>query len=550
MEEWRHNAGAETGLYEKVLAELGGAAAAAAQGLGQTRVRASASVVLWRSRERRLEVFWVRRSPDLAFMGGWHAFPGGGRARADEALAVEGRPVGGDRGPREAGMPGQVLAGVDLEPVLAPGVVAAALRELFEETGVLPGGEAIAIAIAIAGPRRGDLRKARQALLAGETDFAASMRGLGLRPDATQLTYAGRWLTPPLGPVRFDNRFFLLEWPEDYTLQPEVIPGELASGEWVTPDEAIACWQGGEVITAPPILHILQVLGEDGPQKGLGRLLDPSEANIGPFRRIEFRPGVLLFPVETPTLPPATHTNVYVLGHGETVLVDPGTPFPERIDDLLGALRRLESEGRKITAIWLTHHHRDHVGAVNSVREELGVPVCAHPATAERVKSVGIRVDRALQDDDRVVLAGDPPMHVRILHTPGHARGHLVFLDETGGSLLAGDLVAGYGTLVIDPPEGDMTQYLDSLDSVRALDVDTLFPAHGPTIHRPAAFLDRLVEHRLGRERRILDAWRAGLRETETLLDTVYDDILPMARPLAARQLQAHLDRLRELGSI
>ena len=125
-----------------------------------------------------------------------------------------------------------------------------------------------------------------------------------------------------------------------------------------------------------------------------------------------------------------------------------------------------------------------------------------------------------------------------------------MFLEESGGSLLAGDLVAGIGTIVIDPPEGDMTRYLASLDRAAALSPTTLFPAHGPTILEAGAKLAEYSRHRAWREERIAAAWGEGVRDTEALLDRVYDDIEPIARPLAARQLAAHLDRLRELGRI
>ena len=161
------------------------------------------------------------------------------------------------------------------------------------------------------------------------------------------------------------------------------------------PTEARRRWETGKVVTAPPILHILKVMAEDGPSEGLARLREPFEANLGPFRKIEFRPGVLMFPLRTPTLPPAAYTNAYILGRSETVLIDPGSPFPEVIDGMIEAVRELEqTDGRKVTAIWLTHNHPDHVGGVQQLREALGVPVAAHTETAKRLASVGIEVRR------------------------------------------------------------------------------------------------------------------------------------------------------------
>jgi glyoxylase-like metal-dependent hydrolase (beta-lactamase superfamily II) len=187
---------------------------------------------------------------------------------------------------------------------------------------------------------------------------------------------------------------------------------------------------------------------------------------------------------------------------------------------------------------------------VEAVRAALGVPVGAHPETARRLAERGLRVDRELSDGERIVLAGDPPFPVRAIHTPGHARGHLCFYDETGGSLLAGDMVAGVGTIVIDPPEGDMDAYLASLEKLGALAPSTLFPAHGPPIADAPGKLREYVAHRLWREERILEAWRSGVREPRAMLPTVYDDAPERAWPLAERQIVAHLERLARAGRI
>ncbi len=537
------------GLYEQVLARLGGEAARPAP----APPRSSASVVLWRrSAGAAVEVFWIRRSPELAFMGGWHAFPGGGLSKRDRELPVEGRPAGVGGGVAGgsadgAAMPPALLDGVaGLPPLLEPGLLACALRELFEETGVLLAPEVLDGRLP---PAR--LEVARRRLLDREARFGELLAAEGLTLDAGPLVYAGRWLTPPLAPRRFDNRFFLLEWPAGRPVQPRVVPGEAESGEWVRPLEAVARWRRGELITAPPILHLLEVLGREGPEAGLSRLRWPEEANLGPFRRIEFRPGVLMFPLVTPTLPPATHTNAYVLGTGEAVLVDPGSPYEREIGWLREALEALPGRlGRRVGAIWLTHHHPDHVGGVEAMRRALGVQVLAHPAAAERLAAAGLRVDGELAGGERIVLGGEPPFPVRVLHTPGHARGHLSFFDETYGSLVAGDAVSGLSTIVVDPPEGDMDAYLGSLERLRELGPSTLFPAHGPPITAAAARLEEYLEHRLWREDRVLAAWRSGLREPAAMLATVYDDVPAVAHPLAERQIVAHLERLRARGRL
>ncbi len=534
-----------SGLYERVLRQIErGAAAPSPQ-----PPRSSASIVPWRRTAGALEVFWIRRSLALPFMAGFHAFPGGAVAKTDRVVEVGGSPQGIGAAAVDGAMPAAVLDGIELEPVAPTGLVAGALRELFEETGLL------------LAPRLGRrteletrterLASGRRALESRRIDLVELLQGLELQLDASRLVYAGRWLTPPLGPMRFDNRFFLLEWPAEEPQQPLVVPGEAELGEWIRPAAALARWRRGEVTTAPPILHILRVLDEDGPEAGLGRLREPREANVGPHRWIEFRPGVALFPVRTPTLPPAAFTNCYLLGLDEALLVDPGSPYDEEIESLAEALEAVRTlHGRRVSEIWLTHHHPDHVGAVETLRRRFEVPVAAHRETARRLVGSGISIDRELDDGERRILAGDPSFPVRVVHTPGHTRGHLCFLEETHGSLLVGDLIAGLGTIVIDPPEGNMEQYLDSLKKVGDLKPRALFPAHGPMTIDPRSKLEEYLEHRLWREDRILEAWRAGVRETAALRERVYKEVPPVAHPLAERQISAHLEHLEATGRL
>jgi ribonuclease/clavin/mitogillin len=564
------------GLYEAALRRL-----AAAAGGKVPPARASASVVPWRrggaAGTGGIEVFWVKRAEALQFMGGWHAFPGGGLARTDAAIAVVGVPAAAESGsaPRREGRAG-VPAGGGGEPDLAPGIAACAIRELFEETGVLlarrdrsevPGGaeegrpasggtSAMAApgTAAAAAAELAALAAARQELLAGRP-FADVLAALGATPDATRLVFAGRWTTPPFAPLRFDNRFFLLEWPPDEAVQPAVVPGELEVGGWIDARQAWEQWWRGEILAAPPILHVLRVLHEEGPEAGLARLRDAAESWLGPIRRVELRPGVIVFPLATHTLPPAATTNAYLLGHGQAVLVDPGSRDPDENERLAAALAAAAREGRRLTAIWLTHHHPDHVGGAAWLRGRLGVPVLAHRLTAERLAGSpgaerAVPIDGELHDGQRVVLAGDPPLTIRVVHTPGHARGHVCFLVEGQRSLLAGDMVAGIGTIVIDPPEGDMDDYLASLDKLLALAPETLFPGHGPAIKDAAGKLREYVAHRLWREQRILAAWTAGRRRPAEMLPAVYDDVPKEAYPIAERQLLAHLARLERAGKL
>lgn len=525
-------------LYEEVLRNLGrGEELAAAK-----PPRASASVVLWRPGASATEIFWVRRSRAVPFMPGWYAFPGGGLSSADRAIEVRGRPAGLEEAVVDGAMPVAVTGGRELDELLPDGLLAAALRELFEETGLLIGATSVGAST---------LAAARRALLAGEATFGDILARFDVTPDAGELVYAGRWLTPPLGPLRFDNRFFLLRWDEEMG-HPEVVRGELAEGGWIEAQAALLRWRDGEVIAAPPIVHILRVLAEAGPVDGLVRLREPTEANLGEHRRVEFVPGVLLFPLPTATLPPASHTNAYLVGFEEAVLIDPGTADETEIDRLAGALEAAAARlDRRTTAIWLTHHHPDHVGGAADLQRRLEVPVRAHRATMARLEESGIAFGEPLEEGavERLEHAeGD--VELEVLHTPGHARGHLCFLDRRDGWLVGGDMVSGISMIVIDPPEGHMGDYLDSLRRLEGLDIQTLFPGHGPTLTRPAAKFRQYIDHRLWREERILEAWRSGVTDPWKMLPTVYDDVPQVAHPLAVRQIEAHLEHLRERGKI
>jgi ribonuclease/clavin/mitogillin len=165
----------------------------------------------------------------------------------------------------------------------------------------------------------------------------------------------------------------------------------------------------------------------------------------------------------------------------------------------------------------------------------------------------GIPVDGLLEDGQRIVLGGrdgDPPFAVRVAFTPGHASGHLAFFVEASASLLTGDLVAGIGSIVIDPPDGDMTHYLESLEKARALAPGTLFPAHGPAVRDAVGYLTQYHEHRLWREGKVEAAWKEGKRQPAEMLPTVYADVAKEAYPIAERQILAHLERLRRSGRI
>ncbi len=256
-------------------------------------------------------------------------------------------------------------------------------------------------------------------------------------------------------------------------------------------------------------------------------------------------PSVLRLALKTYTLPPATTTNHYLIGDQHAALVDPATPEKKAQDQLLEHVRRWSRKVAPVQALILTHHHNDHIGAANRLSRTLNLPVWAHRATAELL--VGrVEVHRYLVDGD--VVAQDERGPWVAWHTPGHAPGHLAICGPHR-EVLVGDLLAGQGSILIDPDEGHMGQYLHSLK--RILDSDPLWigPAHGRVIDEPKSAIEAYINHRLARQQRVLDSLPSDVPAVESeLVQQVYDDTPQLLWPLARRSLRAHLLWLAEQG--
>lgn len=363
----------------------------------------------------------------------------------------------------------------------------------------------------------------------------------GVTVDPAALIAVGRWVTPAFVPRRFDTSFFLAQCPEGQN--PKITTGEHDLGEWIRPADAVAKWQEGQVMMAPPVLHGLTCLAE-GLHEIEARMKASPWANGEPAPAVELRAGILLVPLRTPTLPPATHTNCYVIGGDEVIVVDPASPYGDQQEVLDRVLRK-----KKIREIWLTHLHQDHVGGAMHLKEKRNVKIAAHPITKRGLEGI-VEVDRTFAENERVELPGKPGWILNVLHTPGHARGHVCIFEEKNGSLILGDLMAGVGTIVIDPPEGHMATYFDSLKRMQALGVTALFPAHGPAMTNAKGKIQEYLDHRMERERKILAAWEKGRRSTREIVEEVYTDVSPAMYGLAERSVTAHLEKLTEEGRI
>src|SRR5207253_8791431 len=178
------------------------------------------------------------------------------------------------------------------------------------------------------------------------------------------------------------------------------------------------------------------------------------------------------------------------------------------------------------------------------------VPVAAHRLTAQSLRNQ-FPVDRFIEDSEVLALDGEPSIRLRALYTPGHARGHLCFHDERTGALISGDNLVGFGSVLIDPPEGNMRDYLDSLARMRALgNLSVLFGGHGPAIANPYEKIDEYIAHRLQRENLILAAVREGLSTAKEIVARVYTDVSPKAHAMAERAVLAHLEKLEAEGLV
>ncbi len=467
------------------------------------------------------KVFWVKRGKTLAFMANFHAFPGGQRDAADAEIPI-----------------------LNAENVPDAEMRVTAVREIFEETGVL-----IARGVeSLSAERRAAMR---DELHSGQALFKELLEREGLTLDANLLTEAPRWVTPATSPRRYNTRFFAAWLPEGQ--ETEVIPGELEAGEWLRPKEALRKWVDGDCVIVTPIFSAIQALAE-GVEDFAERLLSVSQEERDHLeRRVQFRYGIFLCPLRAPTLPPATHTNCYLVGGDEMVVIDPGSPYPDQQAVLDHVVARFIEQGRRFREILITHLHQDHIGGVTHLAEKFNLPIAAHRLTAEAIGGE-VRVDRFIEDGDVIELSeasAGLTWRLRAIWTPGHARGHLSFYEERTGSLLTGDCVVGFGTVVIAPPEGNMNDYLASLRRYLELPrLTALMPGHGPVIADARGRIEEYIAHRRDREEQIVGAMQAGASAIPQIVKSVYTDVPEDMHQLAELSVLAHLEKLEGEGRV
>ena len=362
----------------------------------------------------------------------------------------------------------------------------------------------------------------------------------------------GGWTTPEWMPESFHTEFFQMHLSdaEMTSLELDELPRradrhEMARAEWIAPSKALSRWAEGEAMLTTPLRLLIEHLDDARGPIDAARL-DNEFSHIDKDGPIEIVRGIRLLPIPTVTLPPATHTNAYVLGRNELVVVDPGSGKPEALEPLCDALDTLTGNGATVRAVILTHHHSDHIGGAGAVRDRYDCELWAHEATVERLHGLG--ANRLLKDGESISLSTEDNDDLVVLHTPGHAPGHLSILHRRSHTMLVGDLMASEGTIVIDPPDGHMGSYMESLERVQDLEPRQLLPAHGMPIANPMERLQFYLDHRMARERSVLEALEHNNKKLRPidLVPHVYDEVPKHLWPLAARSLEAHLIHLVE----
>ena len=421
-------------------------------------VRPAATVALLRPGLAGLETLLTQRPSTMAFAADMHVFPGGrvDTADADPSLAARSALA-----PQEAA----VALGGHLEPEVALAVHLAALRELFEEAGVLLADSEAPDAAIEAG---------RSALLAGEATLAglASDLGLWLRTDL--LVPLSRWVTPPIMPRRFDAQFFAAMLPDG--IEPSFEGGEVVDHAWFRPADALGRMAGGDLSMWPPTSATLQQLEHADSIEEIRERLAPGR--LGAIAVEELSPEITRIVMPAGGGVAGQPVCAYLVGRRRQVLVDPGDPLGPALER---AIEIAAKRGGAIDAVAVTHVDADHAGGAGQLAEQLGIPVLTGPGG-------GGPLPYAIRElaDLEALDAGDVPL--RTILTPGPRPDHLAFVVGDGAFVITGDLDGVRGARSI-PGAPDAAAWAASLERLGQLAPGARrLPGHpSPADPRPAA---------------------------------------------------------------
>jgi len=235
-------------------------------------------------------------------------------------------------------------------------------------------------------------------------------------------------------------------------------------------------------------------------------------------------------------------TNTYLVGHRDPILIDTGAGVAAYVP-LLG--RYLAERGwRQPSRIVLTHRHRDHLGGVSQLRARFkGIPVgkMIHRDSGLPDTIDHLRDGQAVHGDGATLVA---------VHTPGHASDHLCFYLAEERALFSGDVVLNGSTTVIPSDDGSLAEYMGSLDRILGLDIRRIYPAHGPVIEDGPGKVREYIEHRLMRERQILEALGERVGTIPAMVARIYADVSPTLHAMAGQSVASHLKKLEQEGRV
>jgi glyoxylase-like metal-dependent hydrolase (beta-lactamase superfamily II) len=268
-----------------------------------------------------------------------------------------------------------------------------------------------------------------------------------------------------------------------------------------------------------------------------------------PYAKVEeLEPGIARVLAHNPSAFTYYGTQTYLAGTSELAVIDPGPDLPEHLNALEKAIA-----GRKVAAIMCTHTHRDHSPAARPLADRTNAPIIGCAPLA--LETVGPRADasfdgdygpdRVLSDRESIEIDGES---ITAVTTPGHTSNHLCFAFR--GALFSGDHVMGWSTTVVVPPDGDMAEYMNSLDKLRRRDDRIYYPAHGPPVENPQQYVRHLVGHRMQREKQILKLVSERPRPIPDIVANAYPGLDPRLVIAAGGSVLAHLLDLERRGLV